>query len=321
MVLNDKVYGKFVIDEPVILELLKSRALQRLKNISQYGVPDKYYHHKNFSRYEHSVGVMLLLGKVGATLEEQIAGLLHDVSHFAFSHVVDWVLKEANNNSESLHDELRHKFLKNSDIPRILKKHGFLLERISSEANFSLLEQDAPELCADRVDYSLREMVDWYNPDIVKKCLPLLVNFNGKLVFTNSRAAFLFARGYMDLQTKHWGEYQAVVRYLLFSKVVRICIKEKILTKKDLYKDEKYALEKIESCNNPVVSELLKTLLGNADGHKFPSQGQKIIVKKFRWVDPCFLDKGQLVRLSKADTKYKKLLEKHKKINQQGVPV
>jgi hypothetical protein len=80
MIINDKIYGKVKIEEPVLLKLLKSPSVLRLKNISQFGVPDLYYHFKNYSRYEHSVGVMILLRKLGATLEEQVAGLLHDVS-------------------------------------------------------------------------------------------------------------------------------------------------------------------------------------------------------------------------------------------------
>lgn len=66
--------------------------MQRLKGISQFRIPDKYYFKDNYSRFEHSIGVMVLLGKLGASQEEQIAGLLHDVSHKAFSHVYDWVV-------------------------------------------------------------------------------------------------------------------------------------------------------------------------------------------------------------------------------------
>jgi len=79
MLIKDKIFGKVKINEPVLLELLKSPPILRLKSISQFGVPDKYYHIKNFNRYEHSMGVMILLRKLGATPEEQIAGLLHDV--------------------------------------------------------------------------------------------------------------------------------------------------------------------------------------------------------------------------------------------------
>src|SRR3990167_3900982 len=92
MLIKDRVYGNFQINEPVILELLKSKLVLRLKGISQFGVPDKYHYIKGFSRYEHSVGVMILLRILGASLEEQVAGLLHDVSHTAFSHIVDWVI-------------------------------------------------------------------------------------------------------------------------------------------------------------------------------------------------------------------------------------
>lgn len=57
MKINDLVYGNTIIQEPVLLELIKSPALLRLQHISQYGLPDDYYHLKGYSRYEHSVGV------------------------------------------------------------------------------------------------------------------------------------------------------------------------------------------------------------------------------------------------------------------------
>ncbi len=94
MIIKDRVYGIFKVTSPVILELIKSPSLLRLKKIAQYGVPDKYYHLRGYSRYEHSLGVMLLLKKLGASEKEQIAGLLHDISHTAFSHLVDWVLDQ-----------------------------------------------------------------------------------------------------------------------------------------------------------------------------------------------------------------------------------
>ena len=65
--------------------------MQRLKSIHQYGVGYYTTHTEEYNRFDHSVGVFVVLKKKGAKLDEQIAGLLHDVSHTVFSHVGDWV--------------------------------------------------------------------------------------------------------------------------------------------------------------------------------------------------------------------------------------
>lgn len=73
MILTDKIYNRVIIDSPVILALLKSDSVQRLKKLCQYGVPNKYnYPRKSFSRYDHCLGVMLLPKKFGASEKEQI---------------------------------------------------------------------------------------------------------------------------------------------------------------------------------------------------------------------------------------------------------
>ena len=76
MKINDAVYGEEEINESVLVDLIISKSVQRLKEISQFGMPDEYYYKKGFSRYEHSLGVMILLRRLNASLEEQIAGLL-----------------------------------------------------------------------------------------------------------------------------------------------------------------------------------------------------------------------------------------------------
>jgi HD superfamily phosphohydrolase len=42
-------------------------------------------------------------------------------------------------------------------IPHILRKHGLDPECVLEEANFPLLELDAPAVCADRLDYGIRD--------------------------------------------------------------------------------------------------------------------------------------------------------------------
>jgi HD superfamily phosphohydrolase len=91
MEIVDRIYGVVQIDEPVLLDLMQSAAMRRLQGVLQHGISGLLGVTRPTSRFEHSIGVMILVSRLGASLDEQIAALLHDVSHTAFSHVVDYV--------------------------------------------------------------------------------------------------------------------------------------------------------------------------------------------------------------------------------------
>lgn len=318
MILEDKIYGRFEVKEPVLLELLKSPPVLRLKKISQYGIPNPYYHHKNYTRYEHSVGVMLLLRKLGAPLEEQIAGLLHDISVLAFSHVADWVFSSGGGGIEDFHNQIHKQFVRNSGLPKTLEKYGFPPERTLDDKNFPLLEREIPDLCADRVDYALREFKYWLNPKIVFKCVNGLVNYNGEIVFADKKTAFVFAINFLELQTQHWGGYEAMIRYHLFSEALKIALEKKILNRNDFFKNEPWILAKIENCQEKGIKATLASLRKRNLRQIEHNSGKKII-KKFRYVDPKIISDGKLIRLSETSVKFQKIIEKHRNINQRGL--
>jgi len=318
MVIRDNIYGEFKIDDAVIIELLKSPLILRLKKISQYGVPDKYYCFKSFSRYEHSVGVMLFLRKLGASLEEQIAGLIHDVSHLAFSHVADWVFAEGDKGNEELQNTLMEKFIRENKIANTLTKYNFSVDRLLNEENYSLLEKKIPDLCADRVDYALREFNYWLNPKIVKKCFGGMKNDKGEIVFTNQKIAFIFASNFIKLQVKHWGDFEPVVRYHLFSELLKLALQEKIIKKMDFYKDDFFILTKLENCKNQKVKDILN-LLERKDLKDCWHRSGKKVFKKFRYVDPKVIIDGEKIRLSSLNKDFKKLFDRHKKNNENGL--
>src|SRR4051812_29346399 len=91
---EDSVYGAVEIDEPVLLALLHSNAVQRLEQLMQHGVTALLGVTPSTTRLEHSIGVMLLVRRLGGSLQEQIAALLHDVSHTVFGHVIDYVFND-----------------------------------------------------------------------------------------------------------------------------------------------------------------------------------------------------------------------------------
>ena len=89
--LRDPVYGAVTLDAPLLRDLYHSEAVQRLGDVYQGGITAFIKPERRTTRLEHSVGVMTLLRRLGAGVEEQAAGLIHDVPHTAFSHVVDFV--------------------------------------------------------------------------------------------------------------------------------------------------------------------------------------------------------------------------------------
>lgn len=319
MLIYDPVYGTFHITEPVLLELINSKPVQRLKGISQYGLPPDMYHHQGFSRYDHCRGVMLLLRKLSASLPEQVAGLLHDVSHTAFSHVVDWV--QGSQAQEDFQDKVHEKMILQSEIPSILEKHGFDVHEIIDIKRYSLLEQPSPNLCADRVDYALREFLDWVNPAIVPHCVESLQSYNGRIIFTSQEAASEFAKNFLKCQTKHWGSAETVVRYHLLAKALRISLDEKILTHEDLFQDDAFVLSKLEQSAHPQILQILTILKGKIKYSITDKNPDIVTRKKFRYVDPEFMENGQISMLSNVDAIYASLIKEHQEINQMGISI
>ena len=83
-----------------------------------------------------------------------MAGLLHDLSHTAFSHAVDFLFASEEQNH---HEQLKHEFLHRDDIVAALRPLGFRPEEFYDDSVYPLLERPIPWLCADRVDYFFRD--------------------------------------------------------------------------------------------------------------------------------------------------------------------
>ena len=310
MNIQDNLYGEMEVTEQVLIDLINCKAMQRLKKISQMGMPDEYYHRKGFSRYEHSVGVMLLLKKLGASLEEQIAGLLHDVSHTAFSHVIDWVIGDPT--KESHQDDSFVDYIKKSDIPDILKIHGFDYSFLYDFDKFSLLENEAPNICADRVDYSLREIINFETPEKFNLILKSLIDHKGTIVFNSLNAAENFSLDYAKCQKEHWAGNEAKARYYILGKILKHALDNNIISFSDFLKTDYDVIRILIESKNQEILERLSILKNGFVIKPSNSDDGVILQKKFRYVDPFVLKDGSLVLLSNLSKIYKESLEKQK---------
>ncbi|MFB6215620.1 MAG: HD domain-containing protein, partial [Candidatus Aenigmatarchaeota archaeon] len=272
-----------------------------------------------FSRYEHSLGVFLLLKGLNADLKEQVAGLIHDASHTALSHVIDWAVD--NEETEDFHDKKHEEYINETAIPQILSEHGFNIDEITDYENFTLLERDIPEVCADRVDYSLRELERWGESQTVDRCLEGLEKYRERLVFNNRKTAKEFAKNFLKLQTEHWGGAEGVLRFHLLGQALKKAMDKGFIQMDDFYEDDEYIINKLKKNGDEDIHEILELLRGDINYETGSDDPDFLLNKKFRHVDPEYLENGEPKRLSETDEDYRKLLEEKRKENKEGIRI
>ncbi|MCF7899387.1 hypothetical protein K9L05_01930 [Candidatus Babeliales bacterium] len=229
----------------VLLEIIRSDAFQRLKNIHQYGIthfvrPDAVYSgpHDDYTRYEHSICAMVIARKFQLPLEEQIATLIHDIKHTAFSHVGDILFKQ-DGQDKAYHDLNLKEFLKETRISKILRNYNINIDSILPEniGNKSL-KKPSPMLCTDRIEYTIHGayIAGLLNKEDISQIISnLKYNHNQEIwYFENQEIALKFAEASLDITVKNSGAAWNAIIYTLTSLILDMAIKKKIITELDI---------------------------------------------------------------------------------------
>jgi len=316
----DKVYGQVKIEEPLVLEIIKAPSFQRLKGIDQAGYPllcNPYSlsvsQIKN-TRFQHSVGVFILLRNFGTSFEEQVAGLIHDLSHAAFSHCVDYALDEGSETEHSYQDNFFEKFVRNTEIPNILKKYNLKPDYILNEHNFPLLERKLPDLCADRIDYSLQTAIAYQEMSQKEAnfILSNLITKNNYWVFKNYQTAQKYARWFLKMNRVYYAGFSSAIMFRTVGDVVRYALRKRYISKKDLWTTDKKVLEKIKKYQkqDKELNIFLRRMNNKTKFANNPKDYHTRVFCKSRIVDPLFKKNNSMVRLSKINKKWADIVKK-----------
>jgi len=110
-IVKDCIYGFINIPE-LCLHFIDTPEFQRLRRVKQLGMVHYAYPSAVHTRFEHSLGVMHLCGKMVDQLRNftdiserkkeliQLAGLYHDIGHFSYSHLFDSFLSKFENDKD-----------------------------------------------------------------------------------------------------------------------------------------------------------------------------------------------------------------------------
>jgi uncharacterized protein len=280
---DDRVYGSVAIDEPAVLDLIKCPTFQRLKGVRQAGPSALAFPFKDVTRFEHSLGVFILLRRLGADRREQVAGLLHDVSHTAFSHAVDFIISSV---EQDHHEQLKPLMLDRPDLAAALGRLGYSPAEFYDDSIYPLLEQPLPWLCADRLDYFLRDgMACGVVPkDAAGRILRHLAVAESRIVMTDVDVAREAVRLFEVMNRDWWASATEAFIYNEFADAIRAALDHGILVPDDLMTEDDLVLAKLDAADVPLIHRKLDSIR-----HFRPASVQGYaprVVPKARWLDP-----------------------------------
>ncbi len=304
---RDVLYGTVHLVEPVLCALVRSTALQRLKGIHQHGVTAIIGLTPPFTRYAHSVGTMLLVRRLGGGLDEQIGALLHDVSHTAFSHVIDYVVHD--HHEQGYHERNKLDYVATTDIPAILAAHRRDWHAYMREEAFPLLEQPAPALCADRLDYFLRDIVPMGlgTAQDVSAVLEALRVCEGRIVIEGQVLACWLAQTYMAADRESWANPREVGLYELAAQAIRAALELGWISEAQLWGEDMALWHCLQACVHPAVRTPLAQVSSTTQFIEDPQAPDLCVSSKRRTLDPAVWQDGMARPLSELDAAFARM--------------
>ena len=278
-----------------INKYLKAPSLLRLKKIGYFCGMDyaskNIYHFKEYiSRYDHSLTVSLLIWKFTKDIKMTLAGLFHDIATPCFSHVIDYMNKDYENQEST--EAYTETILKSDNyLIECLEKDNINIEDIINFKNYSIVDNDRPKLCADRLDgvilsgISWTKNVDFREIDDIIDDIKIYKNEDGldeigfktediaKLVLDISKSIDIYCHSNEDSYMME-----------LLAEITRMIIKNHIITYDELYSlNENDLFEIIKNCKNDSINKLIKRF-ETIHKEEIPSTELKNI--KIRNLDP-----------------------------------
>ncbi|MBI5884806.1 HD domain-containing protein [archaeon] len=315
--IKDSVYGLQEITDPAAIELINSRAMQRLKGISQEGTYC-LTHGYCMTRLEHSIGVYLLLRKFKASRKEQLAGLIHDLNHPVFSHVCDLVF--GTNENEDFQDKNLNAFIKETELPCLLEKHGFDADELLNLHSFKLLERDLPDLCADRIDYFLRGqlMQKLASRKKVREFLDSLAIAEGnRFAFKDRKLAKEFALRFIKLNKEYYSSPYGIVMFCLLADAMKLGLEKGVISKKELFSTDAVVYNKLVASGDAEIKSKLRLISKKTKVIEDEKNFDYRTFKKQRLIDPGVLIEGKISLLSELDNEFKKIMAKNKELKKE----
>ena len=283
-----------------LIKYLDVPSLVRLKKVGyfcgmDYASNDIYNFREYISRFDHSLTVCLLVYKLTNDKVMSLAGLFHDIATPCFSHVIDYMNKDYEN-QESTEEKTEEILMRDKYLRKCLEEDKIDIRDVINFKKYPIVDNDRPKLCADRLDGVILTGIGWTKNitlDDIKQIVDNLKIFKNEdmedeIGFTSLSVAARVVEVSKSIDI-HCHSKEDNYMMELLAKITKIAIDKKYIDYDDLYYyDEEDLFDIFKSLNDEEMLSLL-TIFQNIKLGDIPSI--KLPNVKIRKLNPLFNSK------------------------------
>ncbi|MBQ2062873.1 MAG: HD domain-containing protein [Oscillospiraceae bacterium] len=260
-----------------------------------------------YSRLDHSLGVALIVWHFSHSKKQTLAGLLHDVATPVFSHSVDFMNGDYLT-QESTEADTKEIIADSPELQTLLRENDLATQDVCDYHRFPLADNDAPRLSADRLEYTLGNVLNFgiCPPETVRAFygdLTVGMNEDGQdeLAFRTRRTAEDFSLAALKCSGIYVCDEDRYAMQIL-SEILRHALEHGVITPGDLHTTEPAVIEKLlRDSRTAALWKRFRSLtrIIRADAAGVSGQWRNIQAKK-RAIDPLVQNEGRVSNLSPA---------------------
>ena len=205
-----------------------------------------------YSRFDHSVGVGLIVWHFTGDLRQSAAGLLHDAATPAFAHVVDF-LHGDHLHQESTEARTAELIETSPELQVLLGEYGLATEDVADYHRYPIADNDSPQLSADRLEYTLGDLrcYGFAGADALRafyQDLTVWRDESGRpeLAFRTLETACAFTEASLQTARVYVADEDRFAMQAL-ADLLRDAVNRQVLTEDDLYRTEPFVIQKLEA--------------------------------------------------------------------------
>ncbi|OGO85813.1 MAG: hypothetical protein A2Y22_02665 [Clostridiales bacterium GWD2_32_59] len=307
-----------------IIDLANTTELKRLEHVGQncgqdYLNAEIFNPIFNYSRLDHSIGVALIIWNFTKDIRQSISGLFHDISTPTFAHVIDFLKKDYVNQEITEVDTIQV-IRQSEEILKILNEYDILPEDVEDYKKYSIADNKAPKLSADRLEYTFylsltRGKIKIEEVEKIYKRIVICNNEEDEPEMVISEPCL--AERLMKISIEN-GRFmsgkESKISGQMLADILELCCNKNILKEEDLYiYKEEEIVEKIRTSSEKEILSMweLYTKFDEVLESDDYVEGKYCIhldVKR-RYINPLVFVQEKLIRTIDISNRMKKILD------------